>query len=195
MSRILSQHLSALTPLSDFSEPPLVSGRTTRPSRDPSHSGCPAQVRESGEAAGSRGHSCLQSCRWRLRVVLDASGLASFVLQAPVCTPRHCGLRLLSRCCSHSHTKFGLGGLERRGTTCTSSASGSSGQATVAEHPEFRWSLKRLSSTSGAVISKFRPKHFFFDSALRTYTVRFLGLNLVRLAAVRLLGDRFVLAL
>ena len=26
-------------------------------------------------------------------------------------------------------------------------------KATVAEHPEFRWSLKRLSSTSGAVIS------------------------------------------
>ena len=35
----------------------------------------------------------------------------------------------------------------------------------------------------------------FFDSDLRTYTVRFLGVDLVRLAAVRLLGDRFVLAL
>ena len=44
-------------------------------------------------------------------------------------------------------------------------------------------------------ISKFCPSQLFFDSALRTYTVRFLGLVLVRLAAVRLLGDRFVLAL
>jgi len=36
---------------------------------------------------------------------------------------------------------------------------------------------------------------FFFDSALRTNTVRFIGLTLVRLAAVQLLGDRFGLAL
>ena len=46
-SRILRQHLSALASLSDVSEPPLVSGRTTRPSSD--HSVRPARVRESVE--------------------------------------------------------------------------------------------------------------------------------------------------
>ena len=47
------------------------------------------------EAAGSRGHSCLQSCRWRLRVVLTPLALqaSSCKLRSPVCTPRRCGCR------------------------------------------------------------------------------------------------------
>ena len=42
----------------------------------------------------------------------------------------------------------------------------------------------QLAGSSVSFISKFCPKHFFFDSALSTYTVRFLGVELVRLPGV-----------